>query len=97
LGEELVEEMDGVVEEKLVGLAGGEVELAAQFRAKRRPVLLQDQPQIVLPPLRGNGVIDLAGLRVPERDRPAIFATGSEGSVPGAPLFARHGEAVAAA
>src|ERR1035441_6062723 len=56
----------------LVGVAvrraSGDGDLAAQFGAERCPVLFKHHAQVVFLPLLGDRVIDLAGLRVPERD-----------------------------
>src|SRR5262245_55301501 len=97
LRQKIVKQMDGVVEEIIIGLADPDVELAAQFRGQRTPVLLQNEPQIVFLPMLQNRAVDFPGLAVPQGLGIAVVAAGTECGIPGAPIAATQFPAVASA
>ena len=95
--EEVVEPVDGVVEEVVVGLADPDVELALELGAEFGPVRFQNAAKVVCLPVLGGLVVDRAGDGIPERNGPAVGTSGPVGGVPGAPLAAREGPRVAPA
>ena len=86
--EEVVEAVDGVVQEIVVGLADPDVQLAPELRAQLGPVGFQYAAEVIRLPVLGGLVVDHAGLGVPERDRAAVRTAGPVGRVPGTPLAA---------
>ena len=71
---ERVEVLDGVVQEIRVHVADVEIQLVPQLRPQRLPVCFDDVEQVVLLPLLRDGVIDDAGVLIPDADRVAVLA-----------------------
>src|SRR5438105_12634404 len=89
LQEGVLEAMNCVVEEVIVGLADVDANLATgQFRAQRLPIALQHQPEVVVFPMSGHGAVDDAGGAVPEGDGRSVIAARAEDGVPASPLLA---------
>src|SRR5436190_15769756 len=76
--DEVVEHVHAHVQEVAVGVANIDIDLVGQLRAERRPVGLHDVAQVVmLFPVRGDLLVNLAGLLVPDRNRIAVVADGT--------------------
>ena len=87
--EEVLDEVHGVVEVEIVGLADVEVDLAFKVLADLRPVATEDLREVVMiAPMNGDGRVDDAGPLVPDPLGIAIIADGREDGLPDVPLLA---------
>ena len=76
MASESLKQLDRPFEVKRIQVAGDHVKLALELGAERRPVSLEDQPDVIgFPSLRDIGV-DRAGGAVPELARAAVASSG---------------------
>src|SRR5690242_19268582 len=87
--------MDRVIQVPGVHVADEEMQLAGEFGAKRRPIAFHDVAQVImLLPIIGNGLVNLAGALVPNGLGITVVSHRTEDSLPNVPLLA--GPAVSA-
>src|ERR1700704_1911085 len=73
--EKVIDEVDGIVEIVVVGLAHVDVKFAFEFRSQLFRVPPEDVTKVeMLPTVLGNGTINLSSHLVPDRFRVPIFS-----------------------
>src|SRR5215813_3587323 len=72
--EETAEDLDGLVQTKRISVAADHVDLAFELRREMGPVLFEDQPDVVIPPVFQNLLIQFARFAVEHLHRTTIFA-----------------------
>src|SRR4030095_6495364 len=88
--QEVVQHMNGIIEEIIIGFADRDVNFPFHFGAKDSPVLFQDQPEVVFLPMRDDGFIDLSASSIPKRHGSAFSTARSVHCVPRSPLLPGH-------
>src|SRR5438876_3992435 len=84
---ELVQHVNGIIQIIVVRLANGDMEFAANPRAKHLPILLQDKMKIVSFPMFNGRSVDDARLGMPQSDRTTVRSSGTICRIPCAPLL----------
>ena len=84
---ELVQHVNGIIQIIVVRLANGDMEFAANPRAKHSPILLEDKMKIVPLPMFDGGFVDDASLGMPQSDRTTVRPSRTICRIPCTPLL----------
>src|SRR5207249_9255938 len=81
----LVQHVNGIIQIIVVRLANGDMEFAANPRAKHSPILLEDKMKIVPLPMFDGGFVDDASLGMPQSDRTMVRSSRTICRIPCGP------------
>src|SRR5437667_9785940 len=85
--QKIIEHVNSIIQIIAVCFADRNMDFASHLRAKRLPVLFEDETKIIFRPMLGGRFVDCTGLRVPERYRMTILASRTVRYNPSAQLL----------